>query len=68
MKQSLDEAKYWKLRAVCTDTQRAQDAYVAAQKRQMALLAELNFKTDANFSLNDDALEITFPDIEDNGK
>lgn len=70
MKKVLDPIVYWKLRAICSDAQRnyavavqAQDALTVAQKKQKDMLVELGFNPDAqNFRLNDDKLEVEFPD------
>lgn len=70
MTRSFDPAVYWKLRAVCTDTQRAlavaqqaQAVFAAATAKQAALLAELGLDAKAaSFQLDDDALSVTFPE------
>lgn len=63
MTRTLDAAAYWKLRALCTDAQRCNDALAAAAKRQAGALADLGLPADAqNFTLNDDTCEVTFPD------
>jgi hypothetical protein len=67
---TLDAAAYWKLRALCSDTQRfavavqaARDAFAAAQQKQAALLVEYGLDaTAATFTLDDDALAVTFPE------
>jgi hypothetical protein len=67
---TLDAAPYWKLRAICSDTQRcsvaalaARDAFMAAQQKQAALLTEYGLDAKAEtFTLDDDTLTITFPD------
>jgi hypothetical protein len=74
MTHQLDDLTFWKLRALCTDTQRlaaiAQQAHaaaLAAEKKQNAYLAELA-KTNgiepatlAQYVLDDDALTLTVP-------
>lgn len=70
MNRVLDPIVYWKLRAICADAQKSyvlviqsQEALITNQKKQKAMLAELGFDPDAqNFQLNDDKLEITFPE------
>jgi hypothetical protein len=65
MTRTLDPAVYWKLRAICTDTRLAQEAFVAAQRKQVALLTELGFDPQTpNLALNDDTLTVACPDAE----
>lgn len=63
MKRTLEPADYWKLRAICTDTQRAQDLMLAAQQRQKLFVTSLGLDpTVPNFALDDETLTVTFPD------
>jgi hypothetical protein len=70
VKHTLDAAAYWKLRAICTDAQRAadaaqhaRDAFAAAQQKQRAALIDLGLDPNAqSFTLDDEALAVTFPD------
>ena len=65
MTKALDPASYWKLRAICTDTSRAHDALLVAQKRQTAVLIELGFgPAMPSFTLNDETLEVNVPDTD----
>jgi hypothetical protein len=66
----LAAADYWKLRAICSETQRcevialqARNELVAAHKKQEAALAALGLDPKApTFSLDDDTLTLTMPD------
>ncbi len=70
MKHELGAAAYWKLRAICTDAQRAaeavqhaRDAFAVAQQKQRAALVDLGLDPNAlSFALDDDTLTVTFPD------
>jgi hypothetical protein len=70
VKQTLEPAAYWKLRAICTDAQRAaeaaqhaRDAMVTAQQKQRAALTDLGLDPAAqSFVLDDDTLTVTFPE------
>jgi hypothetical protein len=70
MKHELAASAYWKLRAICTDAQRAaeaahyaRDTLVAAQQKQRAALTALGLDPTAqSFVLDDDTLTVTFPD------
>ncbi len=68
MKHTLDPAPYWRLRAICTDAQRAaetaqhaHEVFVLAQHKQRAALTDLGFDPTAQaFTLDDDTLSVTF--------
>ena len=70
MTRTLDAAAYWKLRAICAESQRcaavavaAREAMVAADKKQTALLVELGLDPKApTFTLDDDTFTVTVPD------
>lgn len=70
MNQLLDPVVYWKFRALCADAQKCQialmqmqESFVTAQKKQKAMLAELGLNPEIQtFQLNDDTLEIIFPE------
>ncbi len=72
MKHELGPAAYWKLRAICTDAQRAteaaqyaREAMVAAQQKQRAALTDLGLDPAAqSFLLDDDTLTVTFPEAD----
>jgi hypothetical protein len=67
---TLEAVDYWKLRAVCSEAQRAElvavqarDAFAAASKKQTAALEALGLDPKTpSFSLDDDTLTITVPD------
>ena len=74
MTHQLDALSFWKLRALCTDTQRlialaqqAQAAALAAEKKQQAYLAELARVSDIDpatltqYTLNDETLSLIVP-------
>lgn len=70
MTRTFDPAVYWKLRAFTSDTRlcataiaNAQEAFATANRKQMALLKELDIDPNAaNVSLNDDTFTLTIPD------
>jgi hypothetical protein len=70
MTRPLEAVDYWKLRALCTDAQRAElvavharDALATARQKQAAALRALALDPAApTFTLDDDALTITIPD------
>jgi hypothetical protein len=74
MKITLDSAAYWKLRAVCGDTQRLQVMQQAiaeqigtAQKKQAALVADLALEhgfpeNPPTFQMDDETLTINIPE------
>ena len=70
MTRTLDAIAYWKLRAKCTEAQRAavvaaqaRDVLIAAQKAQAAELVALGLDPNlATFALDDDAFTLTIPD------
>ena len=67
---TLDAAKYWRLRAICSEAQRcellavhARNDLAVALKKQTAALADLGIDPAApSFTLDDDACTITIPD------
>jgi len=67
---TFDPVIYWKLRALCSETQRcaviasqAQEALIAANTKQTALLTELGLDPQTpRFLLNDDTFTLTIPD------
>jgi hypothetical protein len=70
MKTVLDPVDYWRLRAKCSDAQRAtavamqaREAMVTATKVQAAALTALGFDPNLpTFSLDDDTCTIDLPD------
>jgi hypothetical protein len=66
----LEAVAYWKLRAICSEASRcevialqARADLATAHKKQNAQLAALGFDpTSPTFTLDDDALTITFPE------
>jgi hypothetical protein len=72
VKHELGAAAYWKLRAICTDAQRAgeaaqhaREAFIVAQQKQRAALTDLGLDPNAQaFALDDDTLTVTFPEVE----
>ena len=70
MTRTLDAADYWKLRAVCSEAQRAEllalharGELAAAQKKQTAALVALGLDPQTpTFALDDDTLTITVPE------
>jgi hypothetical protein len=70
MTRTLDAPTYWKLRALCSDTQRcevlagqARAALATAHHKQTTALTELGLDPQTpTFSLDDDTLTITVPD------
>jgi hypothetical protein len=70
MTRTLEAADYWKLRAICSEAARcevialqARNELVAAHKKQEAALAALGLDPKApTFTLDDDALAVTFPE------
>jgi hypothetical protein len=70
MTRTLEAGAYWKLRAICSEAQRAElvaaqarDGLAAAYKKQTAALEALGLDPTApTFTLDDDTLTITVPD------
>jgi hypothetical protein len=70
MTRTLEAADYWKLRALCSDTQRcevlarqARDTLATAHGKQAAALTALGLDPAApTFTLDDDTLAITVPE------
>lgn len=65
MNKTLDPIVYWKLRAICGDTQRsllmvqqAQEAFRIASKKQADIFNELDLEVNGNYQLDDDTLSI----------
>lgn len=65
MNKTLDPIVYWKLRAICGDTQRsllmvqqAQEAFRIASKKQADIFNELDLEVNGNYQLDDDMLSI----------
>jgi hypothetical protein len=70
MTHTFEPVVYWKLRALCTETQRcamlaqhAQESLLAANGKQVALLTELGLDPKTpNFTLNDEMFTLTIPE------
>jgi hypothetical protein len=75
MTHQLDDLAFWRLRALCTDTQRlvviaqqAREAAITAEKKQNAFLAELAKTHDIDpatlgqYTLDDETRTLTTPD------
>jgi hypothetical protein len=70
MTRTLEAAAYWRLRALCSETQRleliavhARAELASAHKKQTAALVALELDPKApTFSLDDDTLSITVPE------
>ena len=70
MTKTIEPAAYWKLRAICSDAQRAELVAVharadlaTARQKQAGALRELGIDPAApTFSLDDDTLTVTVPD------